>query len=62
MAWNTTDLVILMESIPEILAPVPDIVLVMVEIVSYMAVGGLIVGILGAVIISLNKGMSFKLK
>lgn len=62
MVWNTTDLVALMESIPAILAPVPDIILVMVEIVSYMAVGGLIVGILAAIVIAIRGGMNFKMK
>lgn len=52
----------LMKSIPVILAPVPNIVMVMVKIISYIAVGGLIIGILGVIILSLKNGMNFKLK
>jgi hypothetical protein len=60
MAFNTTVLVELMEAIPVILAPVPAIIIVVIEIMAYMAVGGLIVGIIAAVIVAINKGLDLK--
>lgn len=60
MGFNTTVLVELMEAIPTILAPVPDIIIVMIEIVAYMAVGGLIVGVLGAIVLAIRKGLDLK--
>jgi len=62
MSFNTTNLVSLMEAIPTILAPIPDIIIVMIEIMAYMAVGGLIVGVLGAIVIAIRKGLDLKMK
>lgn len=53
-------LVTLMEAIPVILAPVPAIIIVVIEIMAYMAVGALIVGIIAAVIVAINKGLELK--
>ena len=60
MVFNTTNLVSLMESIPTILAPVPDIIIVMIEIMAYMAVGGLIIGVLGAIVVAIRKGLDMR--
>ena len=62
MVFNTTNLVDLMTAIPTILAPVPDIIIVMIEIMSYMAVGGLIIGVLGAIVIAIRKGLDMRMK
>lgn len=60
MAFNTTSLVTLMEAIPTILAPIPDIIIVVIEIMAYMAVGGLIVGVLGGIVIAIRSGLDMK--
>lgn len=49
-----------MEAIPTILAPIPDIIIVVIEIMAYMAVGGLIVGVLGGIVIAIRSGLDMK--
>lgn len=55
MVFNTTEIVELMEAVPSILEPVPDIIIVVIKIMIILAIGGLVTGILYAIVEGIKK-------
>ena len=59
---NFSELISLMEEIPDVISPVTGIVIVVVIIMAYAAVGSMITGILESVVDMIKSATNFKKK
>ena len=55
MTFNTTEIVELMEAVPTILEPIPDIIIVVITIMIVLSIGALVTGTLGAIVEGIKK-------
>ena len=60
MTVNFTELISLMEAIPDVLTPMMAIIAIVIVIMAYMAVGNLIVGTIDGIVTGIRDAMKFK--
>lgn len=60
MTVNFTELISLMEAIPDVLTPMTAIIAIVIIIMAYMAVGNLIVGTIDGIVEGIKSAMKFK--
>lgn len=60
MTVNFTELISLMEAIPDVLTPMTAIIAIVIVIMAYMAVGNLIVGTIDGIVDGIRNAMKFK--